>query len=260
MVSEKSDTSDIRLVTRADDAGNTRSANGACLQAFEEGILRNVSVMAPCPAFEHAAEILTGRDGLCTGMHVTMTSEWDQPRWGPVLPPEEVPSLVDGEGYLLPSPSALDERGPDIDEMAAEARAQLDRLREYGFDVAYFDDHMENRLVSGWADRLTDIGEEEGLIDGRTSVSHLPEVRVTPPTAAKELISQLNFAEPGTYKVVGHPGYYDHEARQIAGGRYDRRHGEWAEIMDDDRRMFTDAEVQTWCRDNDVTPIKYTEV
>lgn len=250
----------IRLVTRADDAGNTRSANEAIREAFEAGILRNTSVMAPCPAFEHAAELLGGHDGLCIGVHVTLTSEWDHPRWGPVLPPGEVPSLVDDDGCLLPSPQALEERGADADEMAAEVRAQLARVRDAGFEVAYLDDHMNSRVVPGFEDRLLDIAESEGLIDGRTAVSRLPEVDVTAPGYPQRLLGRLNLADPGTYLVVGHPGYYDGETRHIAGGRYDRRPGEWARIMDSQRRMFLDPAVLRWCDEHGVQPISYPEI
>jgi len=250
----------IRLVTRADDAGNTRSANEAVVEAFEDGILRNVSVMAPCPEFDHAVDRLAGRDGLCVGMHVTLTSEWDRPRWGPVLPPEEVPTLVDDDGYLLPSPSTLEERGADVDEMAAETRAQLDRLRAAGFEVAYFDDHMRNRTVSGWEDRLLEIADSGGLIDGQEVVPQLPEVAVTAPSYPQRLLSRLNRADPGAYLAVGHPGYYEAETRRIAGGRYDRRPGEWARIMDSQRRMFLAPAVRLWCADNGVEPVRFTDL
>jgi len=247
-------------VTRADDAGNTRSANEAVLEAFEEGILRNVSVMAPCPAFEHAAELLAGHDDLCVGVHVTLTSEWDRPRWGPVLPDEEVPSLVDDDGYLLPSPRALDERGADVDEMAAETRAQIARVRDAGFDVAYLDDHMMNRVAAGFEDRLVEIAGSEGLLDGQTVCPRLPEVELTAPSYPQQLISRLNLASPGTYLAVGHPGYYDAETRRIAGGRYDRRPGEWARIMDSQRRMFLAPAVLSWCDARGVEPIRYADL
>lgn len=61
----------VRLITRGDDAAVAEGANDAIRDHFGDGILRNVSVMAPCPAFDHAAERLAGVDGLCVGVHVT---------------------------------------------------------------------------------------------------------------------------------------------------------------------------------------------
>lgn len=255
-----------RLLTRADDIGNTRSSSRAAKEAFEEGVLRNASVMAPCPAVEHAADLLADTEGLCIGAHITMTSEWDRPRWGPVLPAEEVPSLVDDDGYFLPTPTALDERPADTEEMVAEARAQIDYLRELGFDLVYLDDHMHNRLACDFDERLPEVAEQEGLIDGRTSVKRLPEVRggsppsPWPPTQAEYLLERITAAEPGTYLAVGHPGYYEAETKPITGGRLDRGPGEWAAIMDRQRVMFTHDLVLQYCEEHSIELVRYSDL
>ena len=95
----------IRLVTRGDDAASSRSANLGIREAFERGIVRNVSVMAPGPELKHAFETLGGLKGLCVGFHVAINCEWITPRWGPVLPAKEVPTLVDEKGHLLFTPN-----------------------------------------------------------------------------------------------------------------------------------------------------------
>ena len=40
----------IRLVTRADDAGLNKTVNRAIRSAANDGIVRNISLMAPAPA------------------------------------------------------------------------------------------------------------------------------------------------------------------------------------------------------------------
>lgn len=262
----------LRLVTRADDAGNTESANRAIRETFEDGVLRNASVMAPCPAFEDAADRLAGLDGLCVGVHVTLTAEWDRPRWGPVLPPEEVPSLVDDDGYFPPTPTALAKSQPDTDEMLAEARAQLARLRDAGFEVSYFDDHMRHRgpllyeapeFVTG----LRELAAEEGLIDGQTAVPRLPYVEGTRATYGEQLrdrieagVGRSERTGQRAFLAVGHPGYYDAETRPITGGRADRGPGEWAAVMDGQRRMFLDDAVAECCAERGVEPARFTDV
>jgi len=256
----------IRLLARADDAANTRSANRAILETFEEGLVRNVSVMATGPELDHAAELLADLDGLCAGLHVTLTAEWDRPRWGPVLPPAEVPTLVDDDGHLPPHPRALARRQPAVDELLAETRAQLERLRDAGFDVAYFDDHMRHRgtllyEAPGYVTGLAELADGEGLIDGQTVRPRLPYPDGDPvPSHADELLGRLDAAEPGERLAVGHPGYYGEETRRITGGRADRGPGEWAATMDGQRRMFTDERVLDYCDAYGVTPIRYTEL
>ena len=245
-----------RLVTRADDAANTESTNRAVLDAFNDGILRNVSVMATGPALGHAARLLSGVDGLCVGMHITLTSEWDSPRWKPVLPPEQVPSLVDEDGFLPRHPTALAEQNADPDEMLRESLAQLARLRDVGFDVEYFDDHMWARRANGFEDRLSEL-VEAGLLDGQTAVSRLSEEDW--PTTEAELIDALESADSGTYLVVGHPGYENSETRRIAGGRQDRDPGEWAAVMERQREMLAGQSIVEYCAEHDVQPIRYTD-
>lgn len=120
--------------------------------------------MAPGPAIQDAAEILLPlADQVAFGLHVVLTSEWDDVRWGPVLPAEEVPSLVRPDGTF---PATGDELKAQIslDEAEAEVRAQLQRLRELGFRVDYLDEHMGIGWIPGLRERFQRIAQTEGLI------------------------------------------------------------------------------------------------
>ena len=74
----------IRLVTRADDAGSSLSANRAIRETCVAGMVRNVSLMAPCAHIADAAAQLRDLPGIALGMHVTLNGEWDAPRWSPL--------------------------------------------------------------------------------------------------------------------------------------------------------------------------------
>jgi len=143
----------IRLTTRGDDLGTNHSANVAITEALKKVILRNASVTVPCPAIKEAAEMLAEEKDICVGLHSTVNAEWDSVRWGPVLPPEKVPSVVDRNGHLFQTVRALRENGPDIDHVFMELQAQLDRARALGFDVKYVDRHM------GWSRAIEGIDE-----------------------------------------------------------------------------------------------------
>lgn len=75
----------IRFITRADDAGSSRSANRAIAQVVDGGFVRNVSLMACGPAIEDAAQLLAHRKDVCFGMHTTLNAEWDKVKWRPLL-------------------------------------------------------------------------------------------------------------------------------------------------------------------------------
>src|SRR5687767_14095019 len=101
----------IQLITRGDDAGNSQSANRAIRQCCEEGMVLNVSLVVPGPAFEDAVEVFRGMSHVDFGLHVCLCAEWDAPRWGPVAPREQVPSLLDEDGFFTRLPKVLHERG-----------------------------------------------------------------------------------------------------------------------------------------------------
>src|SRR5262245_50950923 len=97
--------SPVRLITRCDDAGGCESANAAILEAANASAAKNVSIMACGSAFDEAVRLFGGREDVCLGLHVTLNAEWDGPKWGPVAPPEKVPSLLDpGTPYFTPTP------------------------------------------------------------------------------------------------------------------------------------------------------------
>ena len=85
----------IRLVTRADDAGLNLTSNKAIRASVRQGIVRNVSLLAPGPYIEHAAETLGDLAGQADfGLHLCLTAEWANLRWGAVSDPKNVTSVL----------------------------------------------------------------------------------------------------------------------------------------------------------------------
>jgi chitin disaccharide deacetylase len=131
------------LIVHLDDLGLLHAVNAAAALAFETGVANSGSLMVPCPWFAEAAAYATAHPQLDLGLHLTFTSERPSYRWGPVLGPTAVPSLVDGDGYF---PIAWDDtRRVDLGELEAELRAQLDRARLLGVRPTHLDSH-EHRL------------------------------------------------------------------------------------------------------------------
>jgi len=248
----------IRLVTRGDDSGSCHAANAAIRDAFEKGILRNTSLMVPCPAFEEAAGMFRDMPGLCVGLHATLTAEWDEVRWGPVLPPEDVPSLVDADGYLFQTTRALHENGADPGEMMAEVEAQLALARSEGLGVRYVDSHMGFTWIADMDARLARFAEREGLIYRPKDVGRLPAVEGEFDNPVDELVARLSAAPPGTYVLVGHPCYDTEEVRRFYHPGIEP--GSQGPNRDWQRRMFMDPEVLECCEANGIQPIRYTEI
>ncbi|MBE3069424.1 MAG: ChbG/HpnK family deacetylase [Planctomycetes bacterium] len=251
----------IRLVTRGDDSGSCRSANRAVRDAFKEGILRNASVMAAGPAFDEAAEMLKDLKGLCIGLHGTLTDEWNEARWGPVLPRDKVPSLVMDDGTFFKDTGALWNHTPRprLDEIVAELAAQLQRARSKGLAVRYLDEHMGFGWFEGLAERMAAFAKAEGLLFRPKGLAALPDPKGEFADPVERFIARLDAAEPGkTYLVVLHPAYDDAELRAMTYG--DEKPGKIARERDWDRRLYTESRVVEYCRQHEVEAIRFTDI
>ena len=76
-----------QLLIRLDDIGMNHSVNMAAQKVAETGMPFSVSLQFACPWYQEAVEILKKYPQVSVGVHLTLTSEWKNYRWGPVLGP-----------------------------------------------------------------------------------------------------------------------------------------------------------------------------
>ena len=138
----------IYLIVRADDIGSSHAANIACIESYQHGIARSVEVMVPCAWFLEAAEMLRDNPGYDVGVHLTLTSEWSNVKWRPLTC---APSLVDSNGYFFPksrdwnnenATNAFYNANPNLQEVEAELRAQIEMALEHIPQVSHLSSHM----------------------------------------------------------------------------------------------------------------------
>ncbi|WP_426667522.1 ChbG/HpnK family deacetylase [Mucilaginibacter sp. McL0603] len=130
------------LLIRLDDIGMNHSVNMAAKAVAETGMPVSVSIQFACPWYQEAVAILKNYPNVCVGIHLTLTAEWKYYRWGPVLGPSAVPSLVDSLGYFHSSDRAFEHGHYKLDEVEKELSAQIERALHSGIKITYVDPHM----------------------------------------------------------------------------------------------------------------------
>ena len=129
------------LLVNADDAGMCHAVNAGIERAMLGGMVTSCTAMVPCPWFDEFAQRALRNPRLAVGVHLVATSEWAAYRWGPVSPRNQVPSLLDEQGYFYPSEETYYERA-DLAEVEIEFRAQIERFLATGLRPTHLDSHM----------------------------------------------------------------------------------------------------------------------
>jgi hypothetical protein len=254
----------IRLVTRADDAGMNQTENKAIRSTVRQGIVRNVSLLAPGPEIEHAAEILGDLAGEADfGLHVCITAEWANLRWGPVADVSRVTTLLRSDDTFPYTLEELEGLSPNIEEMMIEVTAQFERLQSLGFTIKYLDTHMGVGKVAGLSARLAAFAEQNGLIDGNAfldngTIERIPGWPGPGEHPGTELADHLASIEKGTYLLVGHPGFKTDEMEELR--LPGRRSGGVLLSRNRERRMFADIEIVDYCENVGIELVKYSSL
>jgi predicted glycoside hydrolase/deacetylase ChbG (UPF0249 family) len=97
--------------------------------------------MVPCPNAMELVEWAKKQESPDVGVHLTLTAEWKNYRWGPVSDTAKVPGLIDPEGKMWHDV-------PDVvthataEEVETEVRAQINKVIDDGFTPTHIDTHM----------------------------------------------------------------------------------------------------------------------
>lgn len=135
------------VIVHVDDVGMSFDSNEGAITAMTKGIATSCSVMMPCAWVPNYVHFLKQHPETDAGLHLTLTSEWDEYRWVPLSGKPAVPGLVDKEGALWHSvEEVVAHASPD--EVETEIRAQIERAKVIGFTPTHMDSHMGTLFAS----------------------------------------------------------------------------------------------------------------
>ncbi|MGQ9768754.1 MAG: ChbG/HpnK family deacetylase, partial [Anaerolineae bacterium] len=90
-----------QIITTADDFGRLPAINAAIIRAHREGILTAASLMVTGDAWQEAVELARANPTLAVGLHLVVSDG------RAVLPPTQIPHLVDASGRFPDDPLRL---------------------------------------------------------------------------------------------------------------------------------------------------------
>lgn len=129
------------VIIHADDAGLSHSENQATIKALQNGSVNSYSIMVPCAWFFEIATFAKNNPQFDSGIHLTLTCEWENYKFGPILPISEVPSLVDKNGYFYKTRADF-KNNAKPSEIKKELTAQIEKALQFGIQPTHLDSHM----------------------------------------------------------------------------------------------------------------------
>ena len=225
------------LILHADDLGVSHSENTASIEALENNPVNSASIMVPCPWFPEIAQYARQNQNSDLGLHLTLNSEWDYFKWGPVSARDSVSTLVNKQGYFYASIDSVVQLA-SATQVKIEMRNQIRKAFQAGINVTHLDAHMGTAVASAdFAKAYIELGKEfdlpvllderihqyeipglKELLDDRTVlvdniVSASPEDFNT--NMAAFYTETLKDLEPGLTVLLIHLAYDDKEMRAI---------------------------------------------
>jgi predicted neuraminidase/predicted glycoside hydrolase/deacetylase ChbG (UPF0249 family) len=129
------------LLMHMDDLGMCAEANEAGKHYIENELIMSGAVMMPCPFAGEFIEWVKSQPQADIGVHLTLTSEWKDYRWGPVTEDSKVPGLIDPDGKMWHDvPEVVMNATPQ--EVDTEIRTQIDMILDMGLTPTHIDTHM----------------------------------------------------------------------------------------------------------------------
>lgn len=121
------------LILTADDFGRDHATNLGVMRGIEEGMVTSVALMPVGSAVDEAYEYISKHPALDVGVHLVLARDNMEPRWKPILPPEEVPTLVQSDRSFSTSIWWVLWKAHS-DDIEKELEAQIQALISHGIE------------------------------------------------------------------------------------------------------------------------------
>ncbi len=239
--------SDRVAIIHADDIGMSQATLPAIAELFDFGLVSSAALMVPCPWYPGAVAYAAGHPQSDFGVHLTLNSEWESVRWGPISTREAASGLMDDQGYFY-NDTAPTQQHANLNALRQELDEQLARARRDGLQITHADTHMfclgHERLIGHYVDAALaagtlpillrpggpgwhkmDLAENQAVVDSTSALAQrgLPMVDDiymmnldTHEDRLPEAMQALDALQPGFTHFILHPAIDTAELRAMA--------------------------------------------
>jgi predicted glycoside hydrolase/deacetylase ChbG (UPF0249 family) len=260
-------TQPTRLIIRGDDMGFSHAGNLGVIESYKNGIEKSIEVLVPSPWFPEAVKFFKENPGVDVGIHLTLTSEWDNIKWRPLT---DCKSLEDPDGYFYPM-IWTNKNYPNqnllahqwkLSDIEKEWRAQIELALKEIPRISHISSHMGctdmDKSVTALAKKLA----KEYNIDIEPSDYNVMDigydgVHKTSAEKIKSFIAMLDTLQPGkTYLFVDHPAVNSPELQAIHLIGYENVAEDRQGVVD----LFTSDEVKKILKQKKIQLISYKDL
>jgi predicted glycoside hydrolase/deacetylase ChbG (UPF0249 family) len=247
--------------------GYSHSGNVALMKCQKEGIQTSIEIIVPSPWFPEAVKMLKENPGIDVGIHLALTSEWDNVKWRPV---SDCKSITDSNGYFYPMVwpnknyprQAILENAWKIEDIEKEFRAQIELALKHIPWISHVSAHMGCANMNDEVRALTQKLVNEYKIPVSPDKTNVIGIGYDGPhkTSTEKLqafTKMLNKLEPGkTYIFVDHPGLNDEELRAIHHIGYENVAEDRQGVTD----VFTNEKIKALIKQKGIQLISYKDL
>lgn len=249
----------MRVIINADDFGFSKGINLGILEAFENGVVTDTSLMCNMPGFEHAVELMKQYPILKVGIHFVTSV-------GPSLTKGK--TISDENGLLIHNQESI--ANCDEEELYAEYHAQLQKFLATGFTPDHIDWHwcytpVQVRVAARLAKEynlplraetkeIEKYFEEQGLKYSKNMeqdfYNYTKEITTTADDLIEKLKKHLDNGDEETC-IMCHPAYVDHTLMTYSSYNLQRTH----ELV-----AVCDPKVKEFIKENNIELINFSQL
>ena len=256
-----------RLIIRGDDMGYAHAGNQAIIKTYTDGIEKSIEVIVPSPWFPEAVSMLQQNPNVDVGIHLAITSEWDNEKWRPL---SDCPSITNADGYFYPMVypnknypgQSIKENKWKLADIEKEFRSQIELGLKKIPRISHISSHMGCTDLNDSVAALTKRLAKEYHIDIDLKEKGVLPIGYEGPhgTSAEKIesfIRMLDKLQPGkTYLFVDHPGLMSPELQAIHHIGYENVAEDRQGVVD----AWTDEKVKEAVKKKGVVLVSYNDL